>query len=50
MSLNLYKYLIEEGIVNEKTNLRSNPMIKEINVEDMENEYSLRRNLTLYFY
>ena len=50
MSLNLYKYLMEEGIVNEKPNLRSNQMIKEINMEDMENEYSLKRNSTLYFY
>lgn len=49
MSLNLYKYLIEEGIVNERPNLRSNPMIKEINVDDIENEYSLKRNPTLYF-
>ena len=49
MSLNLYKYLMGEGIVNERPNLRSNPMIKEINVDDIENEYSLKRNSTLYF-
>lgn len=48
MSLNLYKYLIDKGIVNERPNLRSNPMIKELNVEDMENEYSLKRDTTLY--
>lgn len=49
MSLELYKYLIEEGIVNNKPNLRSNPMIEEINVDDMEDEYSLKRNPDLYF-
>lgn len=48
MSLNLYKYLIDKGIVNERPNLRSNPMIKELGVEEMENEYSLKRDTTLY--
>nr|DAS53526.1 MAG TPA: glycoprotein [Caudoviricetes sp.] len=49
MSLELYKYLIEEGIVNNKPNLRSNPIIEEIEVDDMEDEYSLKRNPDLYF-
>ena len=48
MSLNLYKYLMEEGIVNSMPNVRSNPMIKEIEVYDIENEKNLMKNPTLY--